>query len=55
VFDHYQTGVQQSATLDLLLSSGISLSTNERTALIDFLRTLTDNNLTNNSSFAAPQ
>ena len=55
VFDHYQTGVQQSATLDPLLSNGILLSTNERTALIDFLRTLTDNNFINNSSFTAPQ
>ncbi len=55
VLDHYQTGVQQSATLDPLLSSSISLSTTERTALIDFFRTLTDNNLTGNSSFAAPQ
>lgn len=55
VFDHYQTGVQQSVTLDPLLSSGLSLSTNERNALVDFFRTLTDNSFTGNNSFSAPQ
>ncbi len=55
IFDHYQSGVQQSATLDPLLASGIQLSVSERTALVDFFRTLTDNNFTTNNSFAAPQ
>ena len=55
IFDHYNSGVQQSATLDPLLTSGIQLSVAERTALVDFLRTLTDNGFTTNSSFAAPQ
>lgn len=55
VFDHYQTGVQQSTTLDPLISSGISISTNERNALVDFFRTLTDNSFTGNSNFTAPQ
>jgi cytochrome c peroxidase len=55
VFDHYSSGVQQSATLDPLLTNGIQLSTTERTALVDFFRTLTDNSFTTNNSFAAPQ
>lgn len=53
VFDHYQSGAQASATLDPLLSNGISLSVGERTALVDFLRTLTDNKFTSNTSFNA--
>lgn len=55
VFEHYNSGVQQSASLDPLLSNGITLSTAERTALVDFFRTLTDNSFTTNNSFAAPQ
>lgn len=55
VFEHYNSGVQQSATLDPLLTSGIQLSVAERTVLVDFFRTLTDNIFTANSSFAAPQ
>ena len=55
IFDHYQSGVQQSSTLDPLLTNGIQLSVAERTALVDFFRTLTDNNFTTNSNFAAPQ
>lgn len=55
IFEHYNSGVQQSASLDPLLSNGIPLTTPERTALVDFFRTLTDSNLTTNSSFSAPQ
>ncbi len=55
IFEHYNSGVQQSASLDPLLSNGIPLTTAERTALVDFFRTLTDNNLTTSSSFSAPQ
>ncbi|NCU05522.1 MAG: cytochrome-c peroxidase [Chitinophagaceae bacterium] len=55
IFDHYQSGVQQSTTLDPLLSNGIQLSVAERTALVDFFRTLTDNTLTGSNSFSAPQ
>ena len=55
IFEHYNSGVQQSATLDPLLASGIQLSVAERTALVDFFRTLTDNSFTTNNSFAAPQ
>ncbi len=55
IFDHYQSGIVQSATLDPLLTNGISLSTAERTALVAFLRTLTDNKFTSNTGFNAPQ
>lgn len=55
IFDHYHSGVQQSLTLDPLLSNGIQLSAAERTALVDFFRILTDNTLTGSNSFSAPQ
>lgn len=55
IFDHYQSGIVQSATIDPLLTNGISLSTAERTALVAFLRTLTDNKFTSNTGFNAPQ
>ena len=38
VLDHYQQGMQPSATLDTALAEGISLSPEERTALLAFLR-----------------
>jgi len=55
IFNHYQTGVQQSATLDPLLINGISMTLSERTSLVDFLKTLTDYKLTTDLKFAAPQ
>ncbi len=55
IFDHYQTGIQQSPSLDPLLTAGIPLSVAERTALVNFLRTLTDNTFTGNPTFNAPQ
>jgi cytochrome c peroxidase len=39
---HYRTGVQQSATLDPLLTSGITLTNTQASDLGLFLRTLTD-------------
>lgn len=42
VFEHYNSGVQQSFTLDALLKNGIPLSAAEQNALVSFLRTLTD-------------
>jgi cytochrome c peroxidase len=42
VFDHYATGVQQSFTLDGSLKNGIVLTATEQNAVIEFLRTLTD-------------
>ena len=55
IFEHYNSGVQQSLSLDPLLGNGITLSTVERTALVDFFRTLTDNSFTTNSNFSPPQ
>jgi cytochrome c peroxidase len=42
VLDHYNNGVQQSATLDPLLNTGIPLTNQEKTDIINFLYTLTD-------------
>jgi cytochrome c peroxidase len=55
VLNHYETGVQQSATLDPILKAGISLSPEEKTNVISFLRTLTDTAFTKNTRFAEPQ
>lgn len=55
IFDHYQNGIVQSATLDPSLRNGISLSATERNALIAFFHTLTDQEFVNNPLFAAPQ
>jgi cytochrome c peroxidase len=40
--NHYSTGVQQSPTLDPLLTGGIPLTNTESTELYAFLKTLTD-------------
>lgn len=42
VLDHYDTGIQQSSTLDPLLTNGIPMTEEEKDALIAFLETLTD-------------
>ncbi|MGF1925389.1 MAG: cytochrome-c peroxidase [Bacteroidia bacterium] len=59
VLDHYSSGVQSSATLDPLLiqpngRSGISLSDGEKTAIIAFLKTLSDYTFTANKNFSKP-
>ena len=47
VLDHYSSGVENSATLDPILNNngtlGIPLTTTEKTKIIAFLKTLTDN------------
>ncbi|MGH2552770.1 MAG: cytochrome-c peroxidase, partial [Chitinophagaceae bacterium] len=53
--NHYRTGVQQSATLDLLLISGIVLTNTEATNLTLFLRTLTDSTFLTDPRFSKPQ
>lgn len=53
--NHYRTGVQQSATLDPLLTNGITLTNTEATNLSLFLRALTDSSLLIDSRFAKPQ
>lgn len=40
--DHYVSGITPSPTLDPQLTSGISLSTQDKSNLVDFLKTLTD-------------
>ena len=48
VMDHYSEGVHTSETLDPLLTNGISLNYEEKSALLAFLKTLTDYSLLNN-------
>jgi cytochrome c peroxidase len=56
VLDHYSSGVVNSTTLDASLNNsgvlGISLSSSEKTKLIAFLKTLTDNEFLTNPKFA---
>jgi len=51
VLRFYESGVNQSATLDPLLVNGISLTQTEEDDLIDFLRTLSDSSFLNNPKF----
>ncbi|MBP5984108.1 MAG: c-type cytochrome [Fluviicola sp.] len=55
VLDHYSTGIQQSATLDQSLQNGIALTNSEKTALIAFLKTLTDYELLTNRWLSEPR
>jgi cytochrome c peroxidase len=52
--NHYRTGVQQSATLDPSLTSGITLTTAETNNLFVFLRALTDSAFITNPRYAKP-
>lgn len=52
VLDHYTSKIRQSATLDPLLTNGISLSANERSDLLAFLATLTDSRFITNKEFS---
>ena len=54
VVSHYTTGVQQSTTLDPILTQGIALNASERAAIIAFLHTLTDTKFTQDSRFSNP-
>lgn len=53
--NHYRTGVQQSATLDPLLTNGITLTNPQATDLFVFLRTLTDSAFLKDPRFSKPQ
>ena len=55
VLNHYRTGVQQSSTLDPLLTNGIALTDTEATAVFVFLRSLTDSTLLNDPRYRDPQ
>lgn len=53
--NHYRSGVQQSATLDPLLTNGISLTTTQANELFVFLRALTDSAILKDTRFQKPQ
>ena len=55
VIDHYRTGVRPGPTLDPLLRYGLSISSNERADLIQFLGTLTDTAFVRDPRFAEPK
>ena len=52
--NHYRTGIQQSATLDPLLTAGITLTNTQASDLGLFLRTLTDSSFLVDSRFGQP-
>lgn len=53
--NHYRTGIQQSATLDPILTGGISLTNTEATNLTVFLRALTDSSFLTDPRFGKQQ
>lgn len=50
--EHYNSGIVSSPTLDPQLSSGIPLSAQDKSNLVDFLKTLTDNQFLADQRFA---
>jgi cytochrome c peroxidase len=54
MLQHYNGGVQKSATLDPLLQNGIPLTANEMSYLITFMHALTDNSVITNPRFLKP-
>ena len=52
--NHYRTGIQQSATLDPLLTNGIQLTDTEANNLALFLRTLTDSSFLQDTRYSKP-
>lgn len=54
VLDHYSSHVLSSSTLDVSLAGGIPLNDQEKSALIAFLKTLTDHQLTIDQRFSEP-
>ena len=55
VLEHYNSGVQVSATVDPLVKNGIPLTTNDKYYIGQFLKTLTDSSFITNKRFAAPE
>ncbi|MBL0130380.1 MAG: cytochrome-c peroxidase [Chitinophagaceae bacterium] len=53
--NHYRIGVQPGATLDPLLTNGISLTNSQATDIAIFLRTLTDSVFLKDPRFQQPQ
>lgn len=59
VIEHYATGVKPSSTLDDLLfhniePDGLQLTTQDKADLVQFLKTLTDENLSSDDRFSDP-
>ena len=54
VLDHYENGIEQSATLDPLLKEGIQLTAQERKDLKAFLNTLNDEEFVKDPRFQEP-
>ena len=58
VVDHYNAGIKASTTLDPALeqtrAKGLFLDAQDKTDLVNFLKTLTDNTLINNKEYANP-
>lgn len=58
VVEHYNNGIKASASLDPALEqtrgTGLRLTTQDKTDLINFLKTLTDNQLISNPDYASP-
>ncbi|MCX6318886.1 MAG: cytochrome-c peroxidase [Bacteroidetes bacterium] len=52
--NHYRTGIQQSATLDPLLTNGITLTNTQANELFVFLRALTDSSIMKDPRFSKP-
>ena len=52
VVEHYRTGVIGSPTLDTALSGGISMTDNEKSDIIAFLKTLTDDAFVKDKRFS---
>jgi cytochrome c peroxidase len=54
VIEHYATGIKHSATLSSQLTNGITLTSQEKTDLINFLKTLSDNAFISDKRFKDP-
>lgn len=52
--NHYRTGIQQSATLDPVLTSGIALTNQESLDIVEFLKTLTDSAFLKDTRYNRP-
>ncbi len=55
VINHYTSGIQETATLDVRLKNGISLTENEKVDLLAFLLTLDDKNFVFNPKNKFPK
>ena len=51
MIQHYRFGINQSSTLDPLLTNGIPLTNQQEDQLVTFIRTLTASSFLNNPSF----